>query len=262
MINTKNQRYKPLYKKFIRLRVDPLNNDKITKFKKNKWKKFLTYLKIKNGYPKIFKPFNHYSYNVSKFASQGNSLKKKFRNDLIDRKSFNYFYGNLNRKYLKNCAKQIYRYNTSRNYKRMFLEKFESRLDSVLSRSKFCSTINEAKQLIAHKHIKVNNRIEKNRSYILKPGDLIQVDSCASIIVKNNFKKLPNKNIIFIYRDKTTKKKITKIKKYVWPLPPSYLIINYNTFEIIFGDIKNFNFSTFFPFKVNINSVVNNYYRH
>ena len=263
MISTENRKYKPFYKKFIRLRVDPINNDKILRFKKKKWKTFLIHLKIRNSYYKIYKPFSHYNYSIAKFASQGNSFKRKFRNDLIARQTFNYFYGNLQKKVLKNHVKQIYNSAQFRNYKRLFLELFESRLDSVLYRSKFTNSIKEAKQLIAHKHVKVNNRIEKNRSYILHKGDLVQVDTYASKIIKNNLRKQPTKNVIFTYRDKTTKKTTTKkIKKQIWPVPPKYLIINYNTLEIIFGDLKNVNFSLLFPFKLNVDSIVTNYYRH
>lgn len=263
MISTKNRKHKPSYKKFIRLKVDPINNDKILQFKKEKWKTFLIRLKIRNSYPKIFKPFSHYNYIITKFASQGNSFKRKFRNDLIARKTFNYLYGGLRKKILKKHSRKIYSSIQFRNYKRIFLELFESRLDSVLYRSKFTNSIKEAKQLIAHKHIKINNRIEKNRSHILKQGDLIQVDIHASKIIKKNLKKQPTKTVIFSYWDKTTKKNVTKkLKKHIWPIPPSYLIINYNTLEVILGDLKNANFSTFFPFKLNIDSIVTNYYRH
>ena len=46
-----------------------------------------------------------------------------------------------------------------------------------------------------------------------------------------------------------------------WPLPPSYLTINYKTLEIIFGNIKDFNFSTLFTFKLDTHSIVTSHYR-
>lgn len=244
MISTQ-KRYKPLYKKFIRLKVNPLNNNKVFKFKRKKWKAFLSKLKRTNKFHTKFKPYTHYNYDASKFASQGNSYKRKFRNDLLAKKTFNYFYGGLLKKYLKTRMTKIYKSKEFRDPLLTCIEFFESRLDSVLYRSKFCCSIKNARQLIAHKHIKVNNKIERNKSYILKQGDLIQIDSNSVELIKTNLRK-----------------QLQEQPNNLWPMPPFYLTINYNTLEIIFGDVKNYNFSTSFPFKLNINSVITNYYRH
>lgn len=282
------KRYRPLYKKFIKLKVNPLNNEKIFEFKRKKWKFFLEKLRKTTTFYKKYKPYAHSNYSVSKFASPGNSYKRKFRNDLIAKKTFNYFYGGLPKKYLKAQMTKIYKSKEFRDFMLLCLEFFESRLDSILYRAKFCSSIKSARQLIAHKHIKVNNRIEKNKSYILKQGDLIQVSSKAAKMIKREVarhhlldykkKKLSNigkqlkswipqserdklkfrreklKNLLSILEGKNTNS--------VWPIPPAYLTINYNTLEIIVGDLKNYNFSTSFPFRLDINSVVTNYYRH
>jgi ribosomal protein S4 len=116
----------------------------------------------------------------------------------------------------------------------------------VLYKSKFSPSIKNAKQLITHKHIKVNDKIEKNGSYILKQGDLISVTFKAKNIIKENLKKQFQERPDAI----------------LWPIPPSYLNINYNTLEILFGDIENFNFTTSFNFKIDTNSIVTEYYRH
>lgn len=244
MVSTK-KRYKPLYKKFIRLKVNPLNNNKIQNFKRKKWEIFLKLLKKTNKFHTKFKPSTNYNYSASKFASQGNSYKKKFRNDLRAKKTFNYFYGGLLRKYLKTHMTRIYKSKEFRNPMSTCIKFFESRLDSVLYRSKFSYSIKNAKQLISHKHVKVNNRIEKNKSYILKQGDLIQIELKSTALIKKNLKK-----------------QISSNSNRIWPLPPTYLTINYNTLEIIFGDINNYNFSTSFPFKFDINSIITSYYRH
>jgi small subunit ribosomal protein S4 len=244
MVNTQ-KRYKPLYKKFIRLRVNPLNNNKVFKFKRQKWKTFLNSLKRTNTFYKRFKPYTHYNHNTSKFASQGNSYKKKFRNDLLAKKTFNYFYGGLLKKHLKTRMTKIYRSKEFRDPMLACIESFESRLDAVLYRSKFSYSIKNARQLISHKHIRVNNNIEKNKSYTLKQGDLIQIDFKAIKLVKANLKK-----------------QLKDQPNNIWPIPPTYLTINYNTLEIVFGDVKNHNFSTSFPFKLDINSIITNYYRH
>ena len=138
----KNNSRTTLYKKFLRLKVNPLSNNKffkfkleniiitknigktykptkiatkrfvpIAKFKKEKWSMFLNFLEKKlftrknrnkvNFYYRKLKPYTVYSYNASKFASQGNSFKKKFRNDLFAKKIFNALYGGLAKKISK-----------------------------------------------------------------------------------------------------------------------------------------------------------------
>ena len=51
----------------------------------------------------------------------------------------------------------------------------ESRLDNTIYRIGFASTRRAARQLVAHKHFLVNNKIVNIPSYQLKPGDEISV---------------------------------------------------------------------------------------
>lgn len=276
----KKKKYKLLYKKLIRLKVNPLNNNKflelkleserektvyqkigaqvikktivmkrfgeVPKLKKKKWETFLRLLVKANRFFQKYKPYTLYHYNSSKFASQGNSFKKKFRNDLLAKKTFNYFYGGLRRKYLKKRMKKIYNSKQMKNSRDLCIELFESRLDSVLRQAKFCSTIKDAKQLIAHRHIRVNKKIEKNCSYILKQGDLIQINFKSRKIIKSRlndqFKKQFNSTL--------------------WPKVPNYLAVNYKTLNIIFGNLQNFNFAASYTFKNDNNQVVETYHRH
>lgn len=273
----KNSRYKPLYKKFLRLKINPLSNNKflktkiklttehydkkgkllkkprmkkesleIKKFKKEKWAKFLDFLGRTSRFHKKFKPYKLYSYGTSKFASQGNSLKKKFRNELVARKIFNYRHGGLLKKYLKKQMSKIYSSREPRNPARIFVELFESRLDSVLYRSKVSPSVKNAQQLITHKHIKVNNLVERNKSHILKRGDCIKINSKSVSIVKNNLNRQLEERPDSI----------------LWPIPPNYLSINYKTLEIIFGDIKDFDFSSSFTFKTDANLIIKSHHRY
>ncbi|MDA7705170.1 30S ribosomal protein S4 [Rickettsiales bacterium] len=56
-----------------------------------------------------------------------------------------------------------------------FIALLESRLDSVVYRSNIAPTIFSAKQLISHKHIKVNGKIVNISSYKLKIGDVVSI---------------------------------------------------------------------------------------
>lgn len=51
----------------------------------------------------------------------------------------------------------------------------ESRLDNVVHRMGFASSRNEARQLVKHAHIHVNGKRVDIPSYLLKPGDKVEV---------------------------------------------------------------------------------------
>lgn len=260
MINQKHKRNKILYKKFIALRINANNNSKVLKFKKKKWDIFLDVLKKQIKINKKSNFFTHYEYAATKFASPGNSLKRKFKNDLIARKIFSYFYGGLLKKNLKKNMRTVYSTKQPRNLKLICLELFESRLDSTLYRSKFCFSIKNSRQLISHGHVIVNNKVEKNKSYILKKGDFIKINRQSYKVIQNNFRETLKETLTNKYK-KERKGRRPELSK-VWPIPPKYLTINYKTLEIIFGNIKDFNFSIYFPFKLNLHSIIENCYRH
>jgi small subunit ribosomal protein S4 len=141
---------------------------------------------------KIRKPYTIHEFNIPRFASLGNSFKKKFRNDLQNKKKFKLFYGDLKRKFLKKQTKQIFN-KTFVDANIDLLEIFERRLDSVLFRSRFSSTIMNAQQMILHGYVKVNKVIIKEKSYPLKQGDLIEINETYSDLVKANIKRMVSK---------------------------------------------------------------------
>ena len=55
----------------------------------------------------------------------------------------------------------------------------ERRLDSVVFRAKFVSTMFAARQFINHGHVKVNGRKVNVSSYKLKVGDLVEVKEAS-----------------------------------------------------------------------------------
>lgn len=239
MLSSKKRRYKPLYKKLFNTRKNVQNKKKILKFKKKKWIKFIKYLTNYLSWNQK-KPFTINDFYVSKFLSLGNSFKKKFRNDLQDNKKFNLFYRGLKKRFIKTQVRLMFN-KKLKNFNSSLLELFESRLDSVLYRACFCSSIRNAQQLISHGCVKVNKQVIKKKSYILKQGDLVEVSLLYSNLVKINIKRLK------------------KLKTFFWPIPPDYLIIKYKTLQIVVGDINFFNFSNHFSFWLNTNSILNSY---
>ncbi|MGH7728469.1 MAG: 30S ribosomal protein S4 [Vulcanimicrobiaceae bacterium] len=56
-----------------------------------------------------------------------------------------------------------------------FLQLLERRLDNVVYRVNFATSRAQARQLVTHRHFRVNGRIVNIPSYLVKPGDLISV---------------------------------------------------------------------------------------
>lgn len=59
----------------------------------------------------------------------------------------------------------------------------ESRLDAFVFRANFVPSIFAARQFVNHKHVKVNGRKVNIGSYILKPGDVIELTDKAKEMV-------------------------------------------------------------------------------
>ena len=177
---------------------------------------------------------------LSKFS---NSFKRKYSYKLRTNKKFKLFYGGLLQRYLKNVVKKtLKRKNDSfrafMNSTTYFLNIIEKRLDVVLYRSHFATSVRLARQLILHKHIKVNKVVIKDYAYTLKKGDIIEVDLTGSKIVELSLQN-----------------------SHFWPLPSKSLSINYKILQIVFQDINYQNHSTNFPFWTDLSTIIQNYRR-
>jgi ribosomal protein S4 len=240
MIVKKNQ-FKPLYKQFLKLRTNVQNRTKLFKFNHKKWKTFIQNYKKKLRRYKKFKPQNQTQYTVSKYPNKGNSYKRQYKKTLDTSKRFRLFYGGLSKKLVKRQIKNLLKTKTNKftYFNLLFLKFFEHRLDTILYRSKFSQSFRNAKQLIVHGKVFVNEKQIKSPSFILNPGDLITVDSKYSYLVEKNLKKAQ-----------------------AWPIPPKHLSINYKTLEIFFGTIpvKNY-YLTDFLFHLDLEKVIVSYSR-
>jgi len=236
----RKRRYKPLYKKFINLKKNIQYRRKLIfyNFKKLKWQKFQNYIrKISFGNPtKNFVMFDHNRYNISTFFRY--IFKKKFQHKLITKKKFILFYGFLTEKYFKKHLNLgLRKTKTNRKLNFFLIDKLEKRLDVVLYRSHFVPSIRAARQLISHKHVLVNKKTVKSNSYILKKGDLIEIETRHHDLIIANIKN-----------------------NHLWPLIPKHLNINYKTFQIlVFQDVKISNLTTHFPFWLDLNTISNYY---
>lgn len=229
MNKIKNRRHKPFYKQFLKLRKNIQDRPKIFNFKKEKWKRLQFYSKKQLKFFRRFKISDQHQLTISKFVSRGNSFQKKFKTNLLERKTFNLFYGGLRKNYFKKKIKIIKKTNS----RKQLLNFLESRLDIILYRANFALSIKNARQLILHGHVLVNELPVKICSYTVETNDLIK------IVQEKKSYELIKKNI-----DRSN----------FWPIPPKHLVVNYRTLEIIF-----FNESTpIFNHYLNFNSVITN----
>lgn len=213
MITIKKYRHRPVYKKFVNLRCNVQNKQKIFKFKRKKWNSLLfqlnrtTKTRKRNCY---YKFLDQNLYNIPRF---NNFFSKNHKQKVLSRKRFNLFYGSLGNRYLKkivlNSNKNSNQIKNKINLNNYAISNLENRLDMVLVRSHFVISVRNARQLISHGHVLVNKVPVYDSSFLLIKGDFVTFSS-----------------------------KIHKIIKYYltlsvfWPLPPEHLQTSYKLLSI------------------------------
>ena len=135
-------------------------NLKLLKLRSKKWNIF----KRKLRYKKEIKP---------------EKRKKFFQRRLFEKQQFRNFYGCIHEYQLKNIFKKLSKKDNKINIFQKFIIMLESRLDINLVRLKLVKTIFQAKQLINHKKVQINNKIISKPNFILKKGDIV-------FIIKNH----------------------------------------------------------------------------
>jgi small subunit ribosomal protein S4 len=89
----------------------------------------------------------------------------------------------------------------------------ERRIDTLIYRVHWATSFFNARQIINHGHVLVNNKVVTNPSYILNIGDKIEIKKNSFSIIKDNI--LKNINNIYVNT-------------------PSYIEVNYNILTAMF----------------------------
>ena len=223
-----------MYKKFLPLRKNIQNRDKLMKFRKKKWQKFQRLIS-KFRKRKFHDPISYFLFNFKNF------FNKKFKYNLQNKQRLSFFYGKLRKSFLKKLVRSTLREfkNLNMHATILFIRKLETRLDTALYRAHFSYSFRNARQLISHKKIYVNDKIVQYNSYVLKKGDLITLH-------KDIFEFI----ILNIRKSKT------------WPIPPKHLHINYKTLQILV--IEEINYTScliYYPFWIDFSSFIKFYER-
>jgi small subunit ribosomal protein S4 len=116
-------------------------------------------------------PGQHGMKRKRKLSERGKQLREK--------QKLRYMFG-LSEKQLKNYFKKAIR--SGENTANVLVNLIETRLDNVVFRLGFVSTRNAARQLVCHKHVKVNGKVVNIASYRVESDD--EVSFVSEDIVK------------------------------------------------------------------------------
>jgi ribosomal protein S4 len=129
---------------------------KKTKLKKKKWNLFKKRLRFR----KEIKP---------------EKRNKFYQKRLFEKQQFKNFYGCISEYQLKNLFKKLSKKDNKINTFKKFVITLESRLDINVLRFRLAKSIFQAKQLINHRKIKINDKIISKPNFLLKKGDIISI---------------------------------------------------------------------------------------
>ena len=123
------------------------------------------------GRPKS--PFNTRAYGPGQHGQTRSSKPSNYGIQLNAKQKLKAYYGNINERQFRNIYKKatMLKGDTSEN----LIGLLERRLDAIIYRAKFSTTIFSARQLINHGHVKVNNKKVNIASYVIKEEDTIEI---------------------------------------------------------------------------------------
>ena len=123
------------------------------------------------GRPKS--PFNSRAYPPGQHGQNKRGKPTDYGIQLQAKQKLKAYYGNINERQFRNIYRKALakRGDTTEN----LVALLESRLDTVIYRAKFATTVFSARQIINHGHIRVNKKRVNISSYIVKDTDEIEV---------------------------------------------------------------------------------------
>ena len=124
------------------------------------------------GNPKYDRLLNRKPYSPGQHGQSRRSKLSNYGIQLQEKQKIKFMYGLLEKQFRLTFERaEKMKGETGTN----MLQILESRLDNVVYRLGFAPSRPAARQLVSHKHFLVNNKIVNISSFIVKPGDVIQV---------------------------------------------------------------------------------------
>ena len=157
------------------------------------------------------------------------SLSDDYRERLLEKQKLRFNYGVSEKQlvsYYKEAKRQVGATGS------LLLELLEARLDCIVYRLGFASTIPAARQIVNHGHILVNNRLVNIPSFICQKGDIISVKekSQSKKLIEENFKTQQQKRTLIQRR----MKRVNLTKSRFHSLLPAHLDIDQ---ELLIGKV-------------------------
>ena len=132
------------------------------------------------GRPKS--PFNSRNYPPGQHGKARKGKISDYGSQLEAKQKLKFYYGNMNERQFRNVYRKAIKKkgNTAEN----LVGFLERRLDTVIYRAKFATTVFSARQLINHGHIKVNGKKVNIPSYSISEKDTIELkDKSRELVV-------------------------------------------------------------------------------
>ena len=132
------------------------------------------------GRPKS--PFNSRNYPPGQHGKSRRGKISDYGSQLEAKQKLKFYYGNMNERQFRNVYRKAIkkRGNTTEN----LVGFLERRLDTVIYRAKFATTVFSSRQLINHGHIKVNGKKVNIPSYSVSEKDTIELkDKSKELVV-------------------------------------------------------------------------------
>jgi len=132
------------------------------------------------GRPKS--PFNTRNYPPGQHGKARRGKISDYGSQLEAKQKLKFYYGNMNERQFRNVYRKALKKkgNTTEN----LIGLLERRLDTVIYRAKFATTVFSARQLINHGHIKVNSKKVNIASYLVSEKDTIEIkDKSKELVV-------------------------------------------------------------------------------
>ncbi len=165
------------------------------------------------GRPKS--PFNSRNYPPGQHGQKKTTKLSDYGIQLEAKQKLKSYYGNINERQFRNIYKKAIKKkgDTTEN----LIGILESRLDTVVYRSKFALTVFSSRQLINHGHIRVNGKRVNIPSFQVKENDLIEVkDKSKNLLsiesaISSKEREIPD---YIQFDDKAKKTKFVRVPKF------------------------------------------------
>ena len=165
------------------------------------------------GRPKS--PFNSRNYPPGQHGKSKRQKSSDYGIQLEAKQKMKFYYGNMNERQFRNVFRKALkkRGNTTEN----FIGLLERRLDTVIYRAKFATTVFSARQLINHGHVRVNGKKVNISSFMVSEKDSIEIKEKSKELVViagslvNKEREVPD----YIQMDEKNKKaRLTRVPKF------------------------------------------------